>query len=92
MVKTSTLLSLLTGLVLGAFSSAVHARVPSNLQVLDKGYMHISLEWTDNSSFGDHQVIQRKKAGESSFQAHVRLPNNASYYRDLGLESNTTYT
>lgn len=54
--------------------------------------MHISLEWTDNSSFGDHQVIQRKKAGESSFQAQVRLPNKASYYRDLGLEANTTYT
>jgi hypothetical protein len=65
---------------------------PTNLKVEETGYMHIFLKWTDNSNFGDIQVIQRKKQGEANYQSHVRVPHKAAQYFDLGNESNTTYS
>ena len=53
--------------------------------------MHIALEWKDNSGFGDIQVVQRKRLGESHFKPHVRLPHKATTYYDLGMEDNTSY-
>lgn len=71
--------------------SAAKAAPPTLFRAENLDYMSVDLRWRDNSSFGDLQILQRKKATESEFKTIVRFPHKADFYVDLGLESNTSY-
>ncbi|MCZ6674487.1 MAG: glycosyl hydrolase family 28-related protein [Verrucomicrobia bacterium] len=87
-IKYSFALSIL---IAAASSPAVNAIALIDLRSENIDYMSVDLRWKDNSSFGDLQILQRKKSAGTQIKTVVRFPHKADFYTDLGLESNTTY-
>ena len=70
---------------------SIEAAPPAQLSSENVDYMSVELRWEDNSSFGDIQILQRKKSSESEFRTIARFPHTADFFIDLGLASDTTY-